>query len=127
MFRTRVRLDKLALYKKHHKGVWPAVEAGLRRAGVELLTIWAPKDGGNVLQMYIEVKRGVDLGRVTGHDSPYWASDTTVPEWEEMMEAYFESGQWEEMDVVYTLTSSTSTNTFVGGPDVAVKVYTAPV
>ena len=64
MFRTAVKKDKLELYKLHHQMVWEAVENGLRGAGISLLTIWAPKDGGNVLQMYIECDKV--LSEVTG-------------------------------------------------------------
>lgn len=61
MFRTHVKSDKLELYKKHHALVWPAVEAGLRNAGLTLLSIWGAKKGNcdeEMLQMYIETKPG---------------------------------------------------------------------
>ena len=56
MLRTRVKPDKLELYKLQHKNVWKDVEKGLREAGVVLLRIYAPKEGKddiNMLNMYI--------------------------------------------------------------------------
>ena len=111
MFRTRVRTDKLSLYKKHHAMVWECVEAGLKAAGLTKLTIWCPKPDQpdqNLLQMYIETKDGVALGDVTGPGSAYWSSDPDVPKWEELMESFFEAGEWVEMDEVYNLTPSTN-------------------
>ena len=58
MFRTAVKKEKLELYKTHHQMVWEAVEVGLRNSGVSLLTIWGDKEGGNILQMYIEIEVG---------------------------------------------------------------------
>mgnify|MGYP006129434899 CR=1 FL=1 len=75
MLRTRVKQEKLELYKLHHKMVWKEVEEGLREAGVVLLTIYAPKDGGddkNMLNMYIKMAAGKELGVQTGKDSQYW-------------------------------------------------------
>lgn len=69
MFRTAVRKDKLELYKRHHRGVFPEVEAGLRANGVKLLTIFMPADGSNVLQMYIEADAELDLERDLGAGS----------------------------------------------------------
>ena len=105
MFRTAVKQEKLQLYKKHHQMVWETVESGLRNSGVNLLTIWAPKDGGNTLQMYIETKAGHELSNITGP-----GTDGYVPEWEELMKSFFEAGEWVEMEEVYTLTPTTSTN-----------------
>ena len=104
MFRTAVKQDKLDLYKKHHSKVWQSVEDGLRASGVKLLTIWAPKDGGNVLQMYIETN-GEDLSKITGPGTKGY-----VPEWEELMQSFFEKGEWVLMEEVYTLSPTTSTN-----------------
>jgi L-rhamnose mutarotase len=104
MFRTAVKPEKLELYKLHHAMVWEAVEVGLRSSGVDLLTIWGDKQHGNVLQMYIETT-GADLATITGP-----GTDGYVPEWEELMQSFFEAGQWVEMDEIYTLTSNTSTN-----------------
>ena len=111
MFRTRVRSDKLALYKMHHSMVWEAVEAGLKAAGLTKLTIWAPKPtepDQNLLQMYIETQDGVVLGEVTGPGSGYWGSHPDVPAWEELMQSFFEAGEWVEMDEVYNLAPSTN-------------------
>ena len=133
-FRTRVQPGKLELYKLHHRQVWASVEERLRAAGVTLLTIWGPSttpqsrwahsDGTgssesqtqelpllddpcfNVLQMFIETADGVDLGKVTGP-----GTDSYVPEWEELMQSFFEGGvQWVPMEELYTLTPTTSTN-----------------
>jgi L-rhamnose mutarotase len=105
MFRTAVKKEKLELYKTHHQMVWEAVEVGLRNSGVSLLTIWGDKEGGNILQMYIEIASGEELSDITGP-----GTDGYVPEWEELMQSFFETGQWIEMEEIYTLTQDTSTN-----------------
>mmetsp|Transcript_24068 Transcript_24068/g.78308 ORF Transcript_24068/g.78308 Transcript_24068/m.78308 type:complete len:117 (+) Transcript_24068:113-463(+) len=109
MFRTNVKKDKLELYKRHHKGVWPEVERGLRKAGVKLLSIHCPSDGGNALQMYIELEQGVDMARDLGPGSSY-RSVERVKVWEELMCTFFEGGTWTMLDELYTLTGETSTN-----------------
>ena len=113
MFRTRVKPEKLTLYKLHHQMVWKAVEEGLRSAGLTRLQIWAPKpdapsSDANCLQMLIETPDDVDLGQVTGENSSYWSSSPDVPKWETLMRSFFEAGEWVEMDVVYNLNPSTN-------------------
>ena len=114
MFRTRVKPEKLTLYKLHHQMVWKAVEEGLRAAGLTRLQIWAPKpdaapsSDANCLQMLIETPDDVDLGQVTGENSSYWSSSPDVPKWEILMQSFFEAGEWVEMDVVYNLNPSTN-------------------
>ncbi|KAJ1489633.1 hypothetical protein T484DRAFT_1885406 [Baffinella frigidus] len=110
MFRTAVRKDKLELYKRHHRAVFAEVEAGLRANGVQLLTIFMPADGSNVLQMYIEADAQLDMGKDLGAGSDY-RSNRRVKEWEELMNTFFETGSWEQLQELYTLTPSTSTNT----------------
>mmetsp|Transcript_7364 Transcript_7364/g.18386 ORF Transcript_7364/g.18386 Transcript_7364/m.18386 type:complete len:154 (-) Transcript_7364:586-1047(-) len=110
MFRTRVKKDKLEEYKRHHQAVWPDVERGLRKYGVVILAIYAPSDGSNHLNMYVETEPGMDMGRDLGPGSPY-RSVARVREWEELMCTMFEGGGWEPMDECYTLFSKGSTNT----------------
>jgi hypothetical protein len=55
--------------------------------------------------MYIETKAGHELSNITGP-----GTDGYVPEWEELMKSFFEAGEWVEMEEVYTLTPTTSTN-----------------
>lgn len=90
--------------------VFAEVEAGLRANGVQLLTIFMPADGSNVLQMYIEADAQLDMGKDLGAGSDY-RSNRRVKEWEELMNTFFETGSWEQLQELYTLTPSTSTNT----------------
>ena len=53
---------------------------------------------------YIETT-GQELSQITGPGTGGY-----VPEWEELMQSFFEAGQWIEMEEVYTLTNTTSTN-----------------
>lgn len=41
MFRTKIKQEKMEEYIRHHQGVWPEVERGLRQWGVKLLTVLA--------------------------------------------------------------------------------------
>jgi hypothetical protein len=43
MMRTSISKDKLEKYRRHHQGVWPEVERGLRTHGVTLLTVKCPQ------------------------------------------------------------------------------------
>eukprot|EP00802_Teleaulax_amphioxeia_P030497 Tamp_33107.p1 GENE.Tamp_33107~~Tamp_33107.p1 ORF type:complete len:210 (+),score=20.44 Tamp_33107:83-631(+) len=110
MFRTKVKKEKLAKYIRHHRAVWPEVQEGLRRHGVRLLSIHMPKDGGNELYMFVEVAEGADMARDLGPGSQYRANER-VRLWEETMCTYFENASWEQLEELYTLTPSTSTNT----------------
>lgn len=40
--RTSISKEKLENYRRHHQGVWPEVERGLRTHGVTLLTVKPP-------------------------------------------------------------------------------------
>ena len=40
--RTSISKEKLENYRRHHQGVWPEVERGLRTHGVTLLTVKVP-------------------------------------------------------------------------------------
>ena len=42
MMRTSISKEKLENYRRHHQGVWPEVERGLRTHGVTLLTVKSP-------------------------------------------------------------------------------------
>jgi hypothetical protein len=47
---------------------------------------------------------------VSGGRSEYRAN-RRVREWEELMCTFFETGSWEQLEELYTLTPSSSTNT----------------
>mmetsp|Transcript_38736 Transcript_38736/g.62447 ORF Transcript_38736/g.62447 Transcript_38736/m.62447 type:complete len:157 (+) Transcript_38736:129-599(+) len=110
MFKTKVKQHMLQKYVRHHRGVWPQVEQGLRSHGVRLLSIHQPKDGSNELCMFVETDSNVDMARDLGPGSTY-RSDPDVQMWEETMSTFFEGGSWEELEELYTLTATSSTNT----------------
>ncbi|CAL1160203.1 unnamed protein product [Cladocopium goreaui] len=60
---AKVRPDRVALYKRHHQAVWPEVEQGLAKAGVETISIWSDPMDDCALYMYLELAEDAeDLG-----------------------------------------------------------------
>merc|ERR1712039_953567 len=98
MLEARVRPDRKALYKRHHSGVWPEVEQGLAKRGVETISIWAdPKDDCHLF-MYLESAEDAADG---GPGSDY-RKNPKVQEWESKMETEFHAG-WSPLSEWYTL------------------------
>ena len=81
-------------YVRHHRSVWPEVQASLLRAGVERMDIYLL---GRRLVMIVELPEGVD------HRTAFRlhaASSTRVAEWERLMTSLQEpapdarAGEW---------------------------------
>lgn len=100
---AQVRPDRKELYKRHHSGVWPEIEAGLAAAGVETISIWS--DPSDECKLFLYCEQAEDA-LPTGPGSAYRANDT-VRKWEETMETEFHSG-WTPCNEWYTLKSCAS-------------------
>ncbi|CAJ1461971.1 unnamed protein product [Effrenium voratum] len=98
--RPVVRPDRVALYKRHHQGVWPEVEQGLAAVGVETISIWSDPKDETSLFMYLEMDE--DAGDM-GEGSKY-RENPRVRDWERAMETEFHSG-WQKLNEWYTLKS----------------------
>eukprot|EP00931_Biecheleriopsis_adriatica_P073887 TRINITY_DN48092_c0_g1_i1.p1 TRINITY_DN48092_c0_g1~~TRINITY_DN48092_c0_g1_i1.p1 ORF type:complete len:167 (+),score=5.52 TRINITY_DN48092_c0_g1_i1:81-581(+) len=105
---ARVRPDRVALYKRHHSGVWPEVEGGLAKYGVETLSIWADPEDQCRLYLYLEE---IEDGASLGGDSAYRANPI-VRKWEETMETEFHAG-WTACNEWYSLKSCGTRNVIV--------------
>ncbi|CAJ1461446.1 unnamed protein product [Effrenium voratum] len=97
---SEVRPDRVALYKRHHQGVWPEVEQGLAAVGVETISIWSDPKDETSLFMYLEMDE--DAGDM-GEGSKY-RENPRVRDWERAMETEFHSG-WQKLNEWYTLKS----------------------
>merc|ERR1712176_486380 len=98
LMHAQVRPDRVKLYKRHHQGVWPEVEAGLAKHGVETISIWSDPDDECKLYMYLEqADDAADLGA----DSEY-RKNANVKTWESVMESEFHSG-WTALKEWYSL------------------------
>uniref|UniRef100_A0A7S0FAL7 L-rhamnose mutarotase n=1 Tax=Pyrodinium bahamense TaxID=73915 RepID=A0A7S0FAL7_9DINO len=103
MLQATVRPDRVALYRRHHSGVWPEVQEGLAAAGVETISIWADPNDQCRLFMYLEQAEDCDD---LSAGSAYRAKPK-VAEWEECMEKEFHAG-WTPLDEWYTLKAAGS-------------------
>lgn len=90
---------KLQEYLNYHDNIYPEVAAGLRTAGITLLSIYV-LPGTNRLVMVIETAGAIDLSKATGPGSTYRDS-ARCKEWEELMDADFHGG-WTELDEVHS-------------------------
>ena len=81
-------------YTRHHREVWPEVQASLRRAGVEEMDIYLL---GRRLVMVVELRGGLDYR--TAFKS-HVSSSQRVAEWERLMKSLQEppaearAGEW---------------------------------
>ena len=94
----------VALYREHHRQVWPEVVESLRRAGVEQLDVHLL---GRRLVMIVELKAGLDLARTF---AAHVASSARVAEWERLMKSLQQPAPgaapgewWTAMEPVFTL------------------------
>ena len=71
-----------ARYKRHHRAVWPEVEASLRRVGVRAMDIYAL---GRRLAMVMDTSDDFDLRRSF---AVHAASSPRVAEWEALMKTF---------------------------------------
>lgn len=93
----------IAAYERHHRAVWPEVEAGLRAIGIREMRIWRL---GTRLFMVFEAAEGFDPAR----DYQRYAEDPRCRAWDEMMRTYQrrapgarEGEWWAAMAEVYRL------------------------
>eukprot|EP00913_Durusdinium_trenchii_P023057 g21649.t1 len=100
---AKVRPDRVALYKRHHQGVWPEVEKGLAKVGVETISIWSDPSDDCALYMYLEMAE--DAGDMA--EGSQYRDDPRVREWERAMETEFHAG-WKPLSEWYTLKCSGS-------------------
>jgi L-rhamnose mutarotase len=96
-------------YRRHHRAVWPDVQASLRQIGVEQMDIYLL---GRRLVMVVEMRDEVDYRTAfTSHAS----SSSRVAEWEDLMKSLQEppaearGGEWwAVMEPVFHLDQTTS-------------------
>jgi L-rhamnose mutarotase len=96
-------------YRRHHRDVWPDVQASLMQSGVEQMDIYLL---GRTLVMVVELRSGIDYRTAfTSHA----ASSPRVIEWERLMKSLQEpsveasAGEWwAVMEPVFHLTRETS-------------------
>lgn len=81
--------DLIAEYERHHRQVWPEIERGLRRAGIEQLEIYRT---GNRLCMVMEVADGFSFEAKAAADR----ADLRVGEWETLMWTFQQALPWAE-------------------------------
>ncbi len=81
-------------YRRHHREVWPEVQASLRRVGVERMDIHLV---GRRLVMVVEMRDGLDYRTAFGAHA---TSSPRVIEWEQLMKSLQEPvpdakpGEW---------------------------------
>ena len=96
-------------YSRHHRDVWPEVQASLRRAGVEQMDIYLL---GRRLVMVVEMRDGVDYRSAF---ETHVASTPKVAEWERLMASLQERTAearadewWAVMEPVFHLNQRTA-------------------
>ena len=82
-FILKVRQDKLAEYKEHHKRVWPEMLAALRRTGWHNYSLFLRDDG--LLFGYFETPESFQAA-LAG-----MAKEEINAKWQEFMAPYFEN------------------------------------
>ena len=96
-------------YMRHHRDVWPDVQASLTQSGVEQMDIYLL---GRTLVMVVEMRSGIDYRTAfTSHAS----SSPRVIEWERLMKSLqtpsveARAGEWwAVMEPVFHLTRETA-------------------
>ncbi len=96
-------------YTRHHRDVWPEVQASLREAGVEQMDIYLL---GRRLVMVVEMRDGLDYRTAF---SSHASSSERVAEWERLMKSLQEpaaearAGEWwAAMEPVFHLNQGTA-------------------
>lgn len=82
-FLLKVKPEKLAEYKEHHKRVWPEMQAALREAGWGNYSLFVRDDG--LLFGYVETPDGLAAAQAR------MAATEVNTRWQEFMAPYFES------------------------------------
>lgn len=95
----------IAEYKRYHKDVWPEIEAGIQRSGIDKMEIYCV---GNRLFMIIEAKEDFSFEKKLEMD----AKNSKNDEWEELMWNYQQAlpfakpgEKWIMMEKVYEFDS----------------------
>jgi L-rhamnose mutarotase len=93
-------------YVEHHANIWPEVEAGLKRIGIERMLIWL---SGRRLFMFMETD---DAFNMALDFRRYERETPRAAEWQRLMESLQEpvpearEGEWwSEMRLVFELSS----------------------
>jgi L-rhamnose mutarotase len=96
-------------YTRHHREVWPEVQASLRHAGVEQMEIYLL---GHRLVMIVETRESIDYRTAF---AAHAASSPRVAEWEHLMKSLQEPpaearlGEWwAHMEPVFDLNDGTA-------------------
>jgi L-rhamnose mutarotase len=96
-------------YRRHHRDVWPEVQASLRHAGVDQMDIYLL---GRRLVMVVEMRDGLDYRSAF---ETHAASTPRVAEWERLMKSLQEpvgdarAGEWwAVMEPVFHLNQDTA-------------------
>jgi L-rhamnose mutarotase len=82
-FMLKVKSDKLAEYKAHHRAVWPEMLDALRRTGWHNYSLFMAEDG--LLFGYFETPESFQAA-LAG-----MAQETVNARWQEFMAPYFEN------------------------------------
>eukprot|EP00298_Acanthocystis_sp_HF-20_P028434 c7160_g1_i1.p1 GENE.c7160_g1_i1~~c7160_g1_i1.p1 ORF type:complete len:120 (-),score=43.02 c7160_g1_i1:42-377(-) len=90
VFVAELHEGKYEEYRKHHDNIWPEVSSGLKKAGINHLSIYLVPQT-NKMVMTIETTPGLDLAAATGPGSNYRLNEK-CKEWEEMMATQFHGG-----------------------------------
>jgi L-rhamnose mutarotase len=101
-------------YRRHHRDVWPEVQASLRRAGVEQMDIYLL---GRRLMMVVEMRDGLDYRAAF---ESHVSSSPRVAEWERLMTSLQEpvaeahaDEWWAAMEPVFHLDRETAEETAI--------------
>ncbi len=96
-------------YTRHHREVWPDVQASLRHVGVEQMDIYLL---GRTLVMILEMRNGVDYRTAFASHA---SSSPRVAEWERLMKSLQEPTEgaragewWAVMEPVFHLNQDTA-------------------
>jgi L-rhamnose mutarotase len=96
-------------YSRHHRDVWPEVQASLRQAGVDQMDIYLL---GRRLVMVVEMRDGLDYRDAF---KTHAASTPRVAEWERLMKSLQEPAEearagewWAVMEAVFHLNQDTA-------------------
>jgi L-rhamnose mutarotase len=96
--------DVIERYVEHHRAVWPEVERGLRKIGIQRMRIWRLD---RRLFMLMETVDGFEPARDFAR---YMDGDPRIREWQDLMASMQEPAPdaqpgelWANMELVYTL------------------------
>ena len=82
-FQLKVRPERLAEYKAHHRNVWPEMQAALREAGWHNYSLFVRDDG--LLFGYFETPESLEAAQAQ------MAAAEINTRWQEFMAPFFES------------------------------------